>query len=715
MKKSLLYSLFLAIGFAGNVLIAQDFNQLDSLNKLYVTAKTDSDKVVLLTKISVHYWYNNPDTSILIAKEGQALASKIGFEIGIANSLHVMGYAYSIKGHYAAALDCNLQALKIRERVNDKKGLERSFNNIGNIYLDKKDYETADFYYQKGLVLAQELQIFRDIALLSNNIGRLHYFKKEYEASLEYYYRALEISKKNNYKFEQTISLLNLGRSYVALQNFEKAEAYLNKGLELAEQMKNKEKISMALNSLAEIATKRGKFAESISLGKKALEAAQAINSLQYMTEAGFQLFENYSAINDYRNSLTYYRKATEFKDSMFNNEKLKEIGNLRYQFDIEKQQNEIQILERDKQLASQSIRTQRIMLGAVFLVVVFMIIIAWVIYRSREKERHTNVLLREQKNEIEEKNEELSQLNEEIRVQNENLHDLNSELHVKNDEISEQNQKISAQSELIRDKNKRITSSIEYAGRIQKAMLPTPDIFNQLVKDYFILYKPKDIVSGDFFWYRNIGDYLYIAVADCTGHGVPGAFISMLGISLLSETIGQTTVQTPAEVLNQMREQITKSLNQTGQLDEAKDGMDIALLLIDLKNFTLQFAGAYNPLYIIRPNEKAISEEVLYEFIEVKSDRMPVGIYHKKVQEFNNYKVDIRKGDRLYIFSDGYLSQFGGERGETLKTKRFQEFLLRYTSLTMQQQLKALETEFEQWSGTWDQVDDVLVMGVKF
>ncbi|HAN76638.1 MAG TPA: hypothetical protein DCQ31_02100, partial [Bacteroidales bacterium] len=504
-------------------------------------------------------------------------------------------------------------------------------------------------------------------------------------------------------------------RSYVALQNFEKAEAYLNKGLELAEQMKNKEKISMALNSLAEIATKRGKFAESISLGKKALEAAQAINSLQYMTEAGFQLFENYSAINDYRNSLTYYRKATEFKDSMFNNEKLKEIGNLRYQFDIEKQQNEIQILERDKQLASQSIRTQRIMLGAVFLVVVFMIIIAWVIYRSREKERHTNVLLREQKNEIEEKNEELSQLNEEIRVQNENLHDLNSELHVKNDEISEQNQKISAQSELIRDKNKRITSSIEYAGRIQKAMLPTPDIFNQLVKDYFILYKPKDIVSGDFFWYRNIGDYLYIAVADCTGHGVPGAFISMLGISLLSETIGQTTVQTPAEVLNQMREQITKSLNQTGQLDEAKDGMDIALLLIDLKNFTLQFAGAYNPLYIIRPNEKAISEEVLYEFIEVKSDRMPVGIYHKKVQEFNNYKVDIRKGDRLYIFSDGYLSQFGGERGETLKTKRFQEFLLRYTSLTMQQQLKALETEFEQWSGTWDQVDDVLVMGVKF
>ncbi len=665
----------------------QDFNEIDSLNKLFIQADNDSDRVALLTKISVHFWFNNPDTSIYIAQKGIDLAEKSNLDVGKANSLHVMAYAYFIKGNYAAALDINLKALKIRERINDKKGLERSYNNIGNIYLDKKDYGTAYVYYLKGLALAEELKITRDIALLNNNIGRMYYFKNEYKKSLDYYYTALEISNANHYKFEQVISNLNLGRSFVALGEYDKAEQFLNKGLELSVQMRNKEKISMAYNSLAEIAHKNRNYLKSIKLGKKALESAKEIKSLAYINEAATLLYENYKALGDYQNALQYYLQADENKEKMFNNEKMKEISDLQYHFQIENHENEIKILEQENKISEQKLKTQSLYFIFISVALFLALVLGVVVFASRYRIQKANQLLRLQKAQIADQNRALTHANEEIVNQN----------------------------EIISYTNNRITSGITYAARIQKAMLPPPDVFSSLVSDYFILYKPKDIVSGDFFWYRSIGDHLYIAVADCTGHGVPGAFISMLGISLLSEVIGRSEIRSPALVLDELRTRITQVLNQTGQDREAKDGMDIALLLIDLKNFNLQFAGAYNPLYIIRPSGPAEKPNDNLEFIELKSDRMPVGIFHRDINNFNNYQTQISKNDRLYIFSDGYISQFGGERGETLKSKRFKDCLMRHAHKPMQFQLSALEQEFAEWSGDWEQVDDVLVMGVRF
>jgi serine phosphatase RsbU (regulator of sigma subunit)/tetratricopeptide (TPR) repeat protein len=693
----------------------QDFNEIDSLNRLYASANADSDRVVLLTKISVHYWYNNPDTAIAIAQKGLKMAEKIDFSKGIANSLHVMGYAYSIQGNYPAALECNLKALKIREEINDKKGMERSYNNIGNIYLDRNDYSKADEYYRKGLKLAEELNIEKDIALLSNNIGRMHYFKKEFQKSIEFYSRALKISEKNQFKFELAISYLNLGRSYVELGNYNSAENILNKGLAMSEKMKNKEKTSMALTSLAEICFKTGRYSKSIEFGKKSLEAATEIKGLQYMKEAARILYESYLQTNDYPNALHYHEVIMNVNDSLFSDDKSKEINNLQHQFELEQQKKEIELLEKDNKIAQQDIKAQKIItvfFGCGFLM---LLMLAIIIFKSRQKQLKANVLLKKQRNLITEKNEELQQLNEEISTQRDNLQEINIELQSMNDEIMAQNEKIINQNEIIEEKNKKITASIIYAGRIQKAMLPADEALGTIASEYFIFYKPRDIVSGDFFWNCKIGNYLYLAVADCTGHGVPGAFMSMLGISLLNEIINKDELQSPAIILDELRRRIKKSLNQTGKKGEPQDGMDIALLLINIENLKLQFAGAYNPLYIIRPVIHENQEESNpYEFIEIKSDRMPIGIYPKELRDFTNHNLDLQCNDSLYIFSDGYVSQFGGERSDKMKTKRFQEVLLKIQDKPMEEQKQLLEQNLTYWQGNREQIDDILVIGLK-
>ncbi len=307
------------------------------------------------------------------------------------------------------------------------------------------------------------------------------------------------------------------------------------------------------------------------------------------------------------------------------------------------------------------------------------------------------------QKDEILEKNEELNQLNEEIITQRDNLQELYEDLQLQNDVIESKNIEI-------QKKNKDITDSIVYASRIQNAMLPPKDVLAQTKLDYFILFKPRDIVSGDFYWYKRIDNLIYITAADCTGHGVPGAFMSMLGVSLLNEIVvadkTQIFIQKPSEILNELRKRIKKSLHQTGGTNQTQDGMDIAFILIDLTTNMLQFAGAYNPLYLVKSNS---------QITIIEADRMPIGIHPKDGNEFTNHEIQLQLDDLLYIFTDGYHSQFGGERGEKFKTKRFHETILSITDKPMDEQKELLEQRFNEWKGTrWEQIDDVLVIGLK-
>ena len=272
-------------------------------------------------------------------------------------------------------------------------------------------------------------------------------------------------------------------------------------------------------------------------------------------------------------------------------------------------------------------------------------------------------------------------------------------------------NESIIAQRDRIEGQHRDITASITYASRIQQAILPPEDMLKQSLPEFMILFKPRDIVSGDFYWFRQIGEKVYIVAADCTGHGVPGAFMSMLGISLLNDLVSVNEQVKPNQVLNELRTRIKRSLHQTDENNKTQDGMDIACCLVDLKTMKLQFSGANNPLYLIRKS----SNESIPELIEVKADRMPIGVHPKDKSEFSNHELQLNAGDTIYVFSDGYVSQFGGEKDERFKTHRFKATLLSIQSLSMRDQQQQLDQVFESWRGNRRQIDDILVIGVRF
>jgi serine phosphatase RsbU (regulator of sigma subunit) len=262
---------------------------------------------------------------------------------------------------------------------------------------------------------------------------------------------------------------------------------------------------------------------------------------------------------------------------------------------------------------------------------------------------------------------------------------------------------------ELSRQK-KEITDSIHYAQRIQNAVLPSLKNIEKKFPEYFILLKPKDIVSGDFYWLSDTGRKIIIVAADCTGHGVPGAFMSMLGISYLNKIVNENKITEPDQILKKLRENVIQSLNQTGREGEQKDGMDMALCVIDFDNLTMEFAGAQNPLYLIRGNE----------LFETKADRMPVA-YYEQMSDFTSHKITLEQGDCFYMFSDGYADQFGGPRGKKFKYKALKELLVKVKEKSMAEQKELLEKTIQDWATEpdingryYDQVDDILVVGIR-
>jgi len=262
---------------------------------------------------------------------------------------------------------------------------------------------------------------------------------------------------------------------------------------------------------------------------------------------------------------------------------------------------------------------------------------------------------------------------------------------------------KISEQKDKIEYQQKELEESLRYAGSIQSALLPDKQVFDRFFTDSFILFKPRDIVSGDFYWIYRKKSVVAVAAADCTGHGVPGAFMSILGISFLNEIVTKC-IPRASIILNKLRENVMKTLHQTGARSEHKDGMDISLCVVNLESMELEYAGAFNPLYLVRKDE----------LIEVRGDKMPIGISFLTETSFTNHKMNIRQGDQIYLFSDGFADQFGGPEEKKFRYGPFKELLLSISKQKMEKQRVLLDKKFNSWSGEVEQLDDVLVMGLK-
>ncbi|MEN8228956.1 MAG: SpoIIE family protein phosphatase [Bacteroidota bacterium] len=351
------------------------------------------------------------------------------------------------------------------------------------------------------------------------------------------------------------------------------------------------------------------------------------------------------------------------------------------------KQQQELQRVQLEKSQTELDQRNTVTMFA--FAGIAFVLILFFISTRAYLLKQKDNKKLAKQKEEITDKNDELYQQNEEIAAQR--------------DEIEAQRNLVFDQKEQIEKTHNEISASIDYATRLQASILPDPGLIREKFSDHFILFRPRDKVSGDFYWWSQLEKQIIIAAADCTGHGVPGAFMSMLGISLLSEIVNKAFITDPGVILDQLRKEVISSLNQTGGKEDQKDGLDLSLITIDTETWSCQYAGANNPLYLIRHNE-------LKEF---KPDMMPISIYHR-MEQFTTQDIQLESGDQLYLFSDGYADQFGGQHRKKFKYGAFRQLLLDHAGESMEQQQRVLTETISKWQGDGEQIDDMVVVGLK-
>ena len=386
------------------------------------------------------------------------------------------------------------------------------------------------------------------------------------------------------------------------------------------------------------------------------MSIAQEINYLPQIRNCNQSLAKLYEKIGKVGIAYQYYKKYISVRDSLFNLDKVKTIAEIENRNELEQKQTEYKLLTQQKELADATLKKQLTFIYSLIIVGVLMVLLALLAYNRYLIKRNANTLL----------------LTQNIEIQRQ-------------------------QGEIL--------ASINYAKNIQNAILPPPELLQNYVPEYFILYLPKDIVSGDFYWMHTTVDELVIAAVDCTGHGVPGGFLSMLGTAILNDIVHNNNHLYASEILDLLNSNIINLLHQNREDMKTKDGMDIALCKYTLSDQILQYAGAHNPLYLIRNNELSI----------YKADRIPIGIYSITDKKFTNHKIKTQKNDQVYIFSDGYTDQFGGENDQKFKNNQFKAKLLEISNLPMEAQKSILYETFQNWKGTCEQIDDILVIGLKF
>jgi serine phosphatase RsbU (regulator of sigma subunit) len=292
--------------------------------------------------------------------------------------------------------------------------------------------------------------------------------------------------------------------------------------------------------------------------------------------------------------------------------------------------------------------------------------------------------------------------LEEKVKERTREVLEQKEEIETQKEEIEAQLDLATMQRDTISRQKDQILDSIHYAERIQSAILPPVKLLEEYFSDYFILFRPRDIVSGDYYWARKKGQKLLVALADCTGHGVPGGFLSMLGISSMNEIVNRSKELNPARILEELREVVISSMHQTGSKGEAQDGIEIALCVFDLKQASMEYAGANRPLYLVR-------DGVVQHY---RADRMPIGIYQQEAVSFSSHSIKLKQGDSIYLFSDGYVDQLGGPKRKTFRAIKFRKLLLEVQDQPMERQKAILLETMARWQGKVEQIDDVLVMG---
>ncbi|MBL0049683.1 MAG: SpoIIE family protein phosphatase [Bacteroidetes bacterium] len=461
-------------------------------------------------------------------------------------------------------------------------------------------------------------------------------------------------------------SLSNIGNIYLIKLDYVNALDFYLKGLKIQNEIEDRDACAISYNDIGTVYTKLKKYKEAYNSFYQSISIAREINSYVSLKDGYENLSKLDSITNNFENSLKNYKLFTIYKDSLYNEERTKKIVQSQMQYDFDKKESATKAeQERKDILITKESEKQRQIRNSILGGFIFVLIISLLLYRSRQIKQRNNT------------------------------------------ELLEKNSVISQQKELVEIKNKEILDSISYAKRIQATILPSVRVVKKYLEDSFILYLPKDIVAGDFYWMESIADesIVYFAACDCTGHGVPGAMVSVVCHNALNKALKEFEKRTPAEILDKVSEMVIEDFNKNADDDdEVKDGMDASLCALNIESGQLQWAGANNALWIIKPNGT---------LNEYKPNKQPVGKSYDRTS-FTNHTIQLEKGDTLYLFTDGYADQFGGTESRKFQRKGFKELLVSIHQLTMEQQREAIYTTFESWRGANEQVDDVCIIGVR-
>jgi len=751
----------------------------DSLKNL----KTD-EKIAVYSKAGEKQLTTNIYESEKNFIKAYNLAKSINNRIEEGNALHNLGKLYIKKNNTDVAKRYFEKAIVIREEIKDNENLAKSLNQLGIILQDRGQLDTALELYERSYKAAEAAKYYRGMAIATKQEGNIYYIKGQHQQAIALYMKALDFFEKSKSDDGMLSTYNNIGQVYATIPKRKEALIYLKKSLALAKKINDPLEIgnsnntiatiflrkdtvgqrnifynadsgkrylkeatryfklanntlgmSACLHNLALVNIEAGRYQEALQQSDSAIAIVKQLDNKNELVNNYITVGQCYDKLNNFDKAIDYFNLAIKiaieanFKEGRLyaydfiskayaKNLKFEPAYNflLKYihlqdtlrgaesQKVIQEMETRYQTAKKEQQIKEGNIKNeaqQRYLL----IVVIFLILVGCVaIFAIMQflQKRKANKQLVYQNNEI-------------IR---------------KNAEIEEQRNQVMIQRDLIKEQQKGIMDSIHYASRIQQAILPSEDYLDNLLnQSYFILYKPRDIVSGDFYWIGTRNNKKIVVAADCTGHGVPGAFMSMLGTAFLNEITNQLNENlSAATILNELRDYIISSLKQTGKKGEQKDGMDVSMYIYDEKTLTIEYAGANNPLFIVRKNPETmedwtdgrISQEIFETddqkgcaLIHVKGDKMPIGIY-SETRPFEAITIQLQPGDTLYNFSDGYVDQFGGPKNQKFLTKRFKKLLTNINTLPIHEQYERIEAAIEDWKSGYEQIDDILVIGYK-
>jgi len=584
---------------------------------------------------------------------------------GIATISSNLANLYNLQGSYKKALETHFKALKIDSASGKEDNISLDYENIGSTYLSLGNYKKVLDYSFKALALSRKIGMTGNVSNALSNIG---------DAFTSIYYAD---SAGKGFTYTTGNSTIHIEHSAL----LDSTLVYQRLALKAANEIKISVSISYADRGIGGIFDLMKNYDSAIYYYQRAYNIVDSLGALKEEMEYSQALGHTLAKVGKYELAAKYLNITIAIKDSLFSREKEKALGKIEAQYEDDKKM----LIE--KTLAAEKDKREKFVIAGVsvgLVIVLVFLILLFKRFRITDKQRK---IIQEQKKDV-----DTAYL------------------------------KLNDAHGILQEKDKDISDSIAYARKIQTAILPSEEYLKQSLGNYVLLYKPRNVVSGDFYWCHQEGDKVVFAAVDCTGHGVPGAFMSMIGSSLLNQVVIENKVSDSAEILWQVRNNLLRQLQQKGQEAVARDGMDMALCIWDKTKNTIQFSGANNSLYIVRTGitlnillDHRLVRPTGNDLLEVLPDKQPIGYQEGKMDtRFSSQTIQLQKGDYIYIATDGYHDQFGGEKNKKFTSKAFRDLLISLKGKPMSEQKNILDNTIEQWKSANEQTDDICVIGVR-